>query len=181
MKQQWGRNLVLIGFRCSGKSRVGLVVSQFLGMSLVDTDHLIELEAGCSIYELVAREGWSEFRKIEKKVISQVSQTTDQVIATGGGVVLDQENVQSLKQRGVLVWLQASVAAIKERMLRQKDFMKTRPSLTGVDPLSEVEELLREREPLYARASDAVVVTEGLSINQVAFRVARVFIDKKGI
>ena len=98
-------NIVLIGYRCTGKSSIGELLSRRLKWGFVDTDELIEREAGLNIEDIVAKKGWDEFRRIEKEVVKKVSCFDSFVIATGGGVVLDPENVSRLQKNGWIIWL----------------------------------------------------------------------------
>lgn len=161
-------NIVLIGYRCSGKTGVGRFLAKDLGMGFLDTDVLIEEEAGCSIEAIIAATGWDYFRKAERKVIENVSKRDNQVIATGGGVVVNQENVENLKRDGWLVWLDGKPEVLKERMDREQQSGNVRPSLTGTDPLAEIEEVMNTRRPVYQEAGDFMVDTTSLSIAEVA-------------
>ncbi len=170
-------NIVLIGYRCTGKSTVGRILSKKLGWNFVDTDELIEKKEGKSIEEIVSEKGWREFRRIEKEVIEEVSRYRNQVISTGGGAVLDKENRERLKKNGFIVWLRAKPETIKERMLRDKK----RPSLTGKAPEEEIEEVLKEREPIYRECSDLIIDTDHICQKKIAERIiedARKFIWK---
>jgi shikimate kinase len=136
-------NIVLIGYRCSGKTVVGKILASELGKAFLDTDALIE-------------------------EIEEVSRRNNLVIATGGGIVMDEENVKNLKQNGWLVWLKGKPEVLKERMAKEQGSGRVRPSLTGVDPLEEIREVLNAREPFYERAGDLVVDTSNLSIRDAA-------------
>ncbi|MBW1722560.1 MAG: shikimate kinase [Deltaproteobacteria bacterium] len=164
-------NVVLIGYRCSGKTLAGKIIAGKLGREFMDTDRLIEHYAGCSIVNIVSRAGWEHFREIEKRVIEEVSQKDDLVIATGGGVVLAQKNVRSLKRNGWVVWLNGKVEVLKQRMLEEQRAGRVRPALKGVDPIDEVEQVLAERSPLYKQASDFMVDTSALSPEKVALLI----------
>ena len=93
-------NIVLIGYRCSGKTGVGKILACKLEKYFVDIDSLIEKRAGCSIKGLVSKSGWDHFRMIEKKMIERVSKKGNLIIATGGGAVMDKENIKNLKRNG---------------------------------------------------------------------------------
>jgi len=157
-------NLVLIGYRATGKSSVGALLSKRLCWPLLDTDDLIQKEAGQTIPDIVAAKGWAHFRSLEKTVVARVSALDRHVIATGGGVVLDPENVALLRATGYLVWLQADAETIKNRLAIDE----FRPPLTGADAVSEVSEVLQERLPAYHRAAHINVDTAHLSPAQIA-------------
>jgi len=142
-----GRNIVLIGPRASGKTTLGKVLAQKLGFEFVDTDEEVEKRTGLEIAQIVQVYGWQRFRKEEKEVIKEVMKKESQVIATGGGVVLDEENVRLIKENGIvfLLWLQPE--KIVERLKKDPQFQK-RPPLKK-DLFSEVKEVVEERKPLY--------------------------------
>jgi len=161
-------NIVLIGYRCSGKTAVGKILARELGRNFLDTDVLIEENAGCSIETVVSRRGWDHFREIEKRLIKEVCRKDNLVIATGGGVVMDEENVKNLKRNGWIVWLNGKAEALKDRMDREQRSGKIRPSLTGADPLEEIKQVLDVRTPLYERTATLVVDTSTLSLREVS-------------
>ncbi|MDD2902833.1 MAG: shikimate kinase [Syntrophales bacterium] len=165
------RNLVLIGYRATGKTAVGGRLAQALARPLVDLDAALEAEMGRTITTLVAEKGWAEFRRREKEIVARYSRMGGQVLATGGGVVLDPENVALLRKTGVVVWLQAAPNTIRERLSRDRVQEDQRPSLTGGGTLDEVEEVLKARKPLYAAAAHVVIDTTGQSLEQVAEKV----------
>ena len=165
------RNLVLIGYRATGKSAVGALLARELARPFVDLDQVLEEEAGQSITALVAAAGWAEFRRREKELVARYGRAGGQVLATGGGAVLDPENVEILRKNGVVVWLTADPDTIRERLSRDRGEVSQRPSLTNSNTVDEVAEVLKSRQPLYAAASHVIVDTAGQSIEQVAAQV----------
>ena len=161
-------NIVLIGYRCSGKSQVGKILADYLGLELMDTDQVLEGRVGSAIPHYVAENGWEAFRMLEKMIIRSISNFDQRVIATGGGVVLDWENVRNLRQTGWVVWLRTSIKSIRERMGQDERSGKVRPGLTGENPLDEIEEILSQRTALYERACHYVVNTDQQSPDAVA-------------
>jgi shikimate kinase len=161
-------NIVLIGYRCSGKTAVGSLLAHELGMDFVDTDVLIEEDAGESIEKIISTKSWNHFRKLERDVVKRTLKKDHQIIATGGGVVVNQENVKALKKDGWVVWLDAEPNVLKERMNKEQQSGTIRPSLTGVDPLVEIEEVMNARRPMYQEAGDFVVDTTRLSEPEAA-------------
>ncbi|HXV68534.1 MAG TPA: shikimate kinase [Nitrospira sp.] len=158
-------NIVLIGYRGTGKSTVGRIVAARLGRSVVSTDEEIVRIAGQRIPEIVAQHGWEYFRELESQVCRKLADRDGLVIDTGGGAILRSHNVEVLKKTGILFWLTASVDLIVKRIGRDTQ----RPSLTGTQSfVEEVEEVLRERTPKYQAAADHIIVTDGRSIVQVA-------------
>jgi shikimate kinase len=165
------RNLVLIGYRATGKTTVGVRLARKLGRDFVDLDAALEQEMGRAITDLVAEQGWPEFRRREKEIVARYGLPQGRVLATGGGVVLDSENVRMLRENGVVVWLQAGPGLIRERLSRDRVQEDQRPSLTGSGTLDEVEEVLKTREPLYAAAAHVIIDTAGQYADQVAEKV----------
>jgi shikimate kinase len=161
-------NIVLIGYRCSGKTAVGEILANELGRDFLDTDALIEDRAGCSIEALISTRGWGYFREIEKGLVEEVLMRDNLIIATGGGVVMDEENVKNMKQSAWIIWLNGRPKVLKERMDKEQRSGKSRPSLTGVDPLVEIEQVLSIRKPLYEQAGDLTIDTSSLSAREAA-------------
>jgi shikimate kinase len=166
-------NIVLIGYRCTGKTVVGNMLARCLGLNFRDTDRLVETATGSPIHLLVSQKGWSYFRAVERKIIREVSEIDNQVIATGGGVVMDDNNVQDLKKKGWIVWLKATAEVLKQRMESAAKFGENRPSLTGADAVDEIYHVLPTREPQYAQAGDLVIDTNGYSPLEVTVLILK--------
>ncbi|MBW1858440.1 MAG: shikimate kinase, partial [Deltaproteobacteria bacterium] len=144
-----------------------------LRRDFIDTDFLIENKIGCSIEMIISRHGWDHFREIEKRLVEEASRGDNLIIATGGGVVMDKENVKNLKENGWIVWLKGESEALKARMDNEQKSSKIRPSLTGADPLEEIKQVLEERTPLYEQAANLVVDTTSLSLIEVASSIIK--------
>lgn len=158
-------NIILIGYRGTGKSTVGKVLAARLGRQLISTDAEVVKRAGRTIPEIVTLHGWEHFRDLESQVCQELAGRSDLVIDTGGGAILRPENVEALRKNGTLVWLTALVPTITGRIGRDTQ----RPSLTGAKSfIEEIEEVLRERRPKYQAAAHHVVSTDGRSIEQIA-------------
>lgn len=158
-------NVVLIGYRGTGKSSVAELVAMCSNMQVYRMDDEIERRAGCSIVELVREKGWDEFRRVEEEVAREAGALDNYVIDAGGGVVQRPDNVAALKANGALFWLTASADTIKERIAGDA----ARPPLTGGKSiLEEVDEMLAARLPLYAEAADHVIETEGRTLGEIA-------------
>ena len=158
-------NVVLIGYRGTGKSTVGKIVAVQLGLGLVSTDAEIVKAAGRTIPQIVEQHGWEYFRDLETKMCQNLAGRDGLVIDTGGGAILRPQNVESLKQTGKLFWLTASVETIAKRIGSDTQ----RPSLTGTKSfIDEIQDVLRERTPKYQAAADEIIETEGKSVAQVA-------------
>lgn len=148
------RNLFLIGYRGTGKSTVaGLVASQ-LGWKCVDADALLEANSGRSIREIFETEGESEFRRRETELLEEICRSAQQVVATGGGVILAPQNRQRLKANGVCILLEADVDTIEQRLSSDSASARRRPALT-VGGRAEIESLLALRQPLYLECASA--------------------------
>jgi shikimate kinase len=160
-------NLFLIGYRCTGKSSVGRLLAARLGRSFVDTDSRVVSENRMSIREIVDNRGWQAFRRFEHTALQQICAMDRQVVATGGGVVLDADNVKLMKESGRVIWLRASPDTIKTRMMQDRASVTLRPALTSTDSISEIEETLAEREPLYKHAMDLAVDTDHRGVEEI--------------
>lgn len=157
-------NIVLIGYRGTGKSTVGKLLARRLGRQFVSTDEEIVKRAKRTIPEIVAQEGWEYFRDLESEVCREFAGRDRLVIDTGGGAILRTQNVEALKKNGALFWLTASVETITKRIGRDNQ----RPSLTGSKSfVDEIQDVLRERTPKYQAASDHVITTDDRSIKQL--------------
>lgn len=155
-------NLILIGFMGTGKSTVGRFLAEKLNFAFVDIDEIIKRALGMDISEIFSRFGESRFRDIETEAVKAVAKKKGQVISTGGGVVLREENIVTLKKTGFLFCLTATEDVIFERLKYSKD----RPLLQVSDPKSRIKELLLSRMPLYSKA-DYVIDTSSLSVREV--------------
>ena len=161
-------NIVLIGYRGTGKSSVGTILGNRLGMDCVGMDTRIVENAGMSIPEIVEKYGWAGFRDMESEVVRQLCQLDHLVIDTGGGVIERPENIEALRANGFVFWLKASVNTIIARI--QEDTQ--RPALTsGKTFTEEVEEVLKQRIPKYKMAAQFEIDTDNLTPDQIADRV----------
>ena len=161
-------NIVLIGYRCCGKSSVGKRIAEKLGRRFIDSDDLIIEKAGLSINEMVKEKGWPYFRALEKEVIKEISAEDNLVIATGGGVITDETNIINLKANGFIVWLDADIETIKKRLKGDNASIENRPSLTGDNPVDEIREVMEKRRPVYRQACNISIDTDKMNINDVA-------------
>lgn len=165
-------NIVLIGYRGSGKSTVARILSKNTGMERISTDAVIEERAGMTISEYVKKYGWPAFRNLEAEVVAEVAERNGVIIDTGGGVVLRRENIESLKKKGVIFFLTAEPRILAERIKSEN----TRPSLKeGKTPWEEVEEVLKERLPFYESAADFKFDTGSTLPEDIARRIIQIF------
>lgn len=158
-------NIALVGFMGTGKTSVGLALSEKLGNTFIEVDAIIAERAGKSIPEIFSDDGEATFREMEKQAVADVSQKNGVVISCGGGAVLDTINVVSLRRNSVIVLLTAPLEEIVQRVSRNVD---GRPLLNASDLECRVRELLRTRQPFYLSAADYVVDTSGLEPTEVA-------------
>lgn len=179
--------IVLIGYRATGKSTVGRILAAKLEIAFWDTDAIVEKSMGTTIKEIVALHGWDFFRAKEKETIKFLTQKKDCVIATGGGVVLFRENIDLLKQNvdllkqgGVIIWLNAPLQDIIERLKKDDQKEATRPQFTSGNIVQETIDIMRQRLPLYESAADYTVDTLGKNAEQVAEEINQ-YLRKSGI
>ncbi|MFZ5447653.1 MAG: shikimate kinase [Thermodesulfobacteriota bacterium] len=164
-------NLVLIGYRATGKTAVGARLAEILSRPFVDLDQVLVQEAGRPIADIVAQGGWTEFRRREKALVARFCQTRGQVLATGGGVVLDPDNVAALRENGIIIWLTADPDTIQARLAEDLPRDANRPSLTGGDTIQEVAQVLKDRYPLYQTAAQVTIDTTNRDVAQVVHLV----------
>jgi len=164
------KNIVLIGFMGTGKTSVGIRLAEMLRMSFVDTDDIIEKNSEMSISDIFLKHGENYFRDLESEVAEKVSKLENQVIATGGGIVKIEKNIENLKKTGILFCLDAS----PEIILQRTSGYDHRPLLQVEDPISRIRDILKERDPLYAKA-DYRIDTSELTINEVINKIGGIF------
>ncbi len=144
-------NVILTGMRGTGKSSIGRLLATLLEFTCVDTDVLIEACAGQPIADIVAAHGWAYFRTLERQVVHRVAVGDRQVIATGGGTLIDEENAQLLKMSGIVVLLICDIATLQQRIAGQEN----RPSLTGQgSAVLELTQVWQERRARYLEVAD---------------------------
>lgn len=164
--EKYTNNIVLTGFMGTGKSTIGKVIAKRLGRPFIDTDTLIEDEAGATISTIFAERGESQFRILERIVIDRVCKQQAAVIATGGGAMVNEENAQRLKESGTVICLTATPEIIFSRVRGNED----RPLLRGDNPLEKIRGLLEARAEAYAKA-DLMIDTSRLSIEEVVEKI----------
>ncbi len=157
------RLIVLVGMMASGKTSVGRLLAQRLGLPFLDADHEIETAAHMTVPEIFARHGEPYFRSGEKRVIARLLGTGPAVLATGGGAFMNAETREAVGARGVSVWLKADADTIIRRARRRSN----RPLLQTNDPEKTVRELMANRYPIYALADVTVESEDGPHENTV--------------
>lgn len=163
-------NIVLIGYRGTGKSVVGRLLARRLNMAYMGMDDEIVRRAGIPIPQIVEKLGWSGFRDMESQVARDLAGQDNLIIDTGGGVIERPENIQALRTNGWICWLKASVPTIVRRI--QGD--DQRPALTeGRSFTDEVAEVLAKRKSKYQSAAQQAVDTDALTPKQICEAIVR--------
>lgn len=143
-----GRNLVLIGLMGAGKSAIGRLTAQALGIPFIDSDHEIERVSRMSITDLFAAYGETEFRSLEARVIKRLLKSGPRVISTGGGAFINETSRRYIKRGGLTLWLKADLDVLWERVNKRD----SRPLLKTENPKQTLENLMNARYPIYAEA-----------------------------
>ena len=162
------QNIILTGFMGTGKTTAGRVLAKCLGWKFVDTDDLVEKEAGKSIRDIFKDDGEDVFRGLERQVAAGIREFRHHVVATGGGIVLDPVNMRNLGKSGLLILLMADVDSIWSR-IRCHDH---RPLLQCEDPRSRIGELLKERSVVYNQIPQKVE-TGDVSIEKIVDQILK--------
>jgi len=163
------KNIVLTGFMGAGKTTIGRALAKKLQMRLVDIDEEIEKEQKMSINDIFSRHGEPHFRDIETAMIRELSRDKNVIISTGGGAVLRDENMEALKENGIIFCLNATAETILERTGRSQD----RPLLKVENPKEKINELLAYRRPFYERAG-IMIETDGKTPSEVVQEIMEI-------
>ena len=161
-------NIALIGYMGTGKTVVGQLLAEKLGMKFIELDWLIEQEAGKPIPEIFQDDGEIAFRELEIEATKKIAREKYSVIACGGGIVLNKINIDRLKEGAMIVYLTASPRAILKRVSGQAG---QRPLLEVENQLKTIGEMLRFRKPFYERAADITTNTSRLNADAVAEQI----------
>src|ERR1700676_3003914 len=147
------RSVVLVGMMGVGKSSIGRRLAARLGVPFIDADSEIEKAAGMSIADIFARHGEADFRSGEARVIARLLDGGPQVLATGGGAVMNADTRAAIKIKGVSIWLAAEFDVLMRRINKRKN---ERPLLQTADHAATLHQLLAAREPIYAQSDITV-------------------------
>ena len=170
-------NVILIGYRATGKSTVGVLLSAKLNIPFADTDLLVEKNMKMPISEIVTLHGWDFFRVKEKEAVLTLTQEQTCVIATGGGVVLDKVNIDLLKQAGLIIWLNAPLHDIISRLNSSTPGTALRPQFTNWNIVQETIFLMKQRVPLYEKAADHTLETANKNPIQIAEEIYQYLVE----
>ena len=156
-------NIAIIGFRGAGKSTVSKLLAKKLDRKLVSTDAEIEKRTKAKLDKFVKKNGWDKFREVESEVVERVFELEDCIFDTGGGIVLRNDNIVTLKRNSLVILLTADVKTMLDRLKNDK-----RPSLTGKkNYLDEAKNVMIEREPKYKKAADYTIDTSRMSPEEI--------------
>ncbi|GAB4341719.1 MAG: shikimate kinase [Candidatus Abyssubacteria bacterium] len=165
-------NIILIGYRGTGKSTIARKLAERLSMPVTAMDEEIVKRAGKSIPEIVEQYGWDYFRDLESELAAELGSRDGLIIDAGGGVIVREQNIQNLKKNGIVFWLVADEQTIVDRIKGDDQ----RPSLSGSKSfLDEVFEILTLRTPMYRAAADHTIDTAVTSVEDAVDVIAEIF------
>lgn len=169
------RNIYLIGMMGAGKTTTGRELARLLGLTFTDIDDGIVEEAGQSINEIFENEGEAFFRRVERDILARAASGLNQVVATGGGIVLDPVNRERIKATGMAIYLKTGLAVLWKRVQAKKD----RPLLRTPRPEETLAGLFRERSPYYEALADKSFLTDGKSPEAMAQEIFTTCFEKR--
>ncbi len=162
------KTIVLVGLMGAGKSCIGRLLAQRLGLDFIDADEEIEQAAQCSIDEIFERHGETAFRDGERRVIARILDSPVHVLAAGGGAIMDKQTRAKIRERAISVWLRADLDLLVQRVSRRHN----RPLLKNGEPRDILERLMKTRHPIYAKA-DVVVDSDAKPPKVIVDRVIK--------
>ena len=163
--------IILIGFRCTGKTTIGKKLAEVLNWKFLDLDVEIQKKTGKTIKEMVEEKGWDYFRKLEKEEMKKLKNIKNAVIALGGGSVIHQEEMEKLLNGSLVIWLYSSPEVILERIRKDEKTALQRPPLKDSDLEKEIKNVLEERISLYEKFSHFKIDTGKKSIEEVVKKI----------
>ena len=161
------KNVILVGYRGTGKTTVARQLAVQLGWQAVDADDAIEKLAGKTIKEIFADDGEATFRDLESQVVKELTSGDDQVLAMGGGAILRATNRNVMRENGLVFWLTADAETLFPRIIGDPSTNARRPNLTSAGGIREIENLLAERQDAYRAAAHHEIDTIGRSPEEV--------------
>lgn len=167
-------NIALIGFMGSGKSTIGRILAKYLDMKFIDIDKMIAAREKKSISEIFSEKGEQYFRKLERDIVLEESLNNNIVIATGGGVIIDNENIKNLRETSFIVYLDCTIDCIYERVKNSK----TRPLLNVDNMFEKIQTLHKQREFLYQISCDYKVnIDKNSNMYDTAEKIKKAYIE----
>lgn len=167
-------NIYLVGFMGTGKTAVGKELAKKKNWQFVDLDELIELKQKRTISDIFAKEGEPYFRRIESRTLKEVAREKKFVVACGGGIVINKDNIKIMKETGTVICLTAP----PEIILKRTSSYTHRPLLNVKDPKKQIELLLKLRAPFYAQA-DKTIDTSKISVKEVVDKISEIIAREK--
>ena len=174
MKQILSKSIVLVGLMGSGKSTIGKILSERIGVPLSDTDKIIEKEVGKTVYEIFNDSGEKYFRQVEEKVLGRVLDETAHIISTGGGSILSSKTRKAIKSKSFSIWVQCNVNIISNRI----HYQEKRPLLKNKNILDTLVKKNKERIKFY-RQADSHIVNENSNIQMTVEAIVEELLLKK--
>lgn len=160
-------NIFLIGFMGAGKSTIARMLSKEWNASLIEMDETIEKEEQMSIPKIFETYGEEHFRDLERRLIQRITKEGGAVVSCGGGAVLREDNVRTMKENGRIVYLSATPETIYHRVR----YSTNRPLLNGNMNVEFISELMERRRAVYESAADIEIITDGLEKKQIVERI----------
>lgn len=167
-------NLILIGFMGSGKSTVGKILAEKLEMKFLDTDLEIEKEQGKSVQDIFSEKGEKYFRELEKEMSKKLSIENNTIISTGGGIILNKENIEYLKKDGVVFFLDVAKKTLYRRLVSSKG----RPLLEGDELWNKINNVLGERIEKYRNSADFIIRVGNEVPYETMEDIKKIYIEK---
>lgn len=160
-------NIVLTGFMASGKSVISKCICDLTGCGLIDTDEYIEQKESITINEIFGKYGEAHFRRLEKEAIREIAGSDNIIISTGGGTVLDKENIEMLRKHGKVFYLAPNFEVIEKRVC---EAAKTRPLLQN-QTIEDIRKRFEARRPFYENCDYRLDITEDMSVEDCAKKI----------
>ena len=172
MHYQLSKTITFVGMMGAGKTSIGKLVGQNLGVNFLDSDHEIEKAANMSVTEIFARDGEPFFRAKESQVLKRLLQSEPCILSTGGGAYISDVNRAMISEYGVAVWLKADIDLLWAR-IHQK---KTQPLLIVENPYQTLSDLYKKRSPIYAKAEIIVESEQNLGVEEMVEKVIKILV-----
>ncbi len=159
-----GKKIFLVGYRGTGKTVIGKKLAEKTCEKFLDTDEIITEISGKTIPKIFEEDGEKKFRKIETEALKKSINRSEKIVSCGGGIITKEENINLLKENGIVFLLKAKPETIYKRIYKDSN----RPSLTNKKPFEEIKYMLKKREKQYEKAKDFEVDTNKKSVEECA-------------